>query len=137
MRASVLAVGALIVGALPQKASAGDLAYTCIIEAVYDLSDDGFLEKSGWDERFRDETFSVSRVTGEIIGGVVPTLLARSTHVLHPGDSEWSFRAMAVFRTNGYQLIQLIDVQEFLSGKIKPFVVSSMGGAGMVTGTCR
>ena len=76
--------------------------------------------------------FSVSRVTGEIIGEVVPTLMAKSTRVVNKGTTENSFKAIADF---GAQY-QLIEIQEFRTENIKPFVASSMGGAGIVTGTC-
>ncbi|WP_372694751.1 hypothetical protein [Immundisolibacter sp.] len=78
-------------------------------------------------------SFSVSRVTGEIIGDVVPTPMAKSTRVVNKGTKENSFKAVADF---GEQY-QLIEVQEFVTGEVKPFVASSMGGAGIVTGTCK
>jgi hypothetical protein len=81
----------------------------------------------------KGSAFSVSRVTGEIIGEVVPTLMAKSTRVVNQGSKENSFKAVADF---GEQY-QLLEVLEFRPGDVKPFVAASMGGAGIVTGTCK
>ncbi len=45
----------------------------------------------------KGSAFSVSRVTGEIIGEVVPTLMAKSTRVVNQGSKENSFKAVADF----------------------------------------
>ena len=128
---------------------AGDFAYTCQVKHIYDLSDSGDLEISVWEKDMKGSSFSVSRVTGEIIGEVVPTLMANSTKVINKGNEEYSFRSIAEFDAvnkpfssggedaDSTASIQLLEVQEFHSGSHKPFVVFSMGGAGIVTGTCR
>ena len=115
------------------NASAAALAYTCDVTHVYHLSDKGVLETSGLEKQMRGSSFSVSRVTGEIIGEVVPTLMAKSTRVVNKGSKENSFKSVADF---GEQY-QIIEIQEFREGSVKPFVASIMGGAGIVTGTCK
>ncbi|MEK6786340.1 MAG: hypothetical protein AABY61_12745 [Nitrospirota bacterium] len=112
---------------------AGPLAYTCTVTHVYTLTDSATIEVSGFEKEMKGSSFSVSRVTGEIIGEVVPTLLAKSTRVVNKGTKENSFKAVADF---GEQF-QLLEVQEFKPGAAKPFIASSMGGAGIVTGTCK
>ena len=77
--------------------------------------------------------FTVSRSTGEIVGKVVPTLMAKSTRVVSKGSKENSFKTVADF---GEQY-QLLEIQEFRESTVKPFVASSMGGAGIVTGLCK
>jgi hypothetical protein len=114
-------------------AHASPLAYTCTVTHVYTLNDSGALEISGFEKDMKGSSFSVSRVTGEIIGEVVPTLVAKSTRVVNKGTRENSFKAVADF---GEQY-QLLEVQEFMQGEAKPFVAASMGGAGIVTGTCK
>ena len=128
---SLLAVtGASTIGAT--------LSYTCVVKRVYDLSDTGELETSVWEKQMRGSAFSVSRVNGEIIGEVVPTLTAVRTRVVNPGTSKNSFKATAEFISdNAGSQIQLIEIQEFMEGESKPFVAASMGGAGIVTGVCR
>jgi len=118
---------------LVSNAQAAKLAYTCVIKAVYDLDDQGLLRLSAWNKDFGGDAFSVSRLTGQIIGTVVPTLNATSTEVINQGGSAWSFRAIARFEKN----LQLIEIKEFKKGENKPFVVASMGGAGIVTGLCK
>ena len=100
---------------------------------VYEPQDDGSLKTSNWDKLFKDKVFSVSRTTGEITGQVIPTLLADSTEVIHKGNNEYAFKAIAHFKKQ----VQLLEIEEFIQGKQKPFVAMSMGGAGIVTGTCK
>ncbi len=112
---------------------AADLAYTCQVTHVYEITPDGSLVTSSLEKQIKSSSFSVSRVTGEIIGEVLPTVLARSTRVVNQGSKEYSFKAVADFGEH----FQLLEVQEFREGAIKPFVASSMGGAGIVTGVCK
>ena len=112
---------------------AGERAYTCEVLHVYKLADDGSLVTSGFEKQMKGSGFSVSRITGEIIGEVIPTEMAKKTGVVNKGSERNSFKAWADF---GNQF-QLIEVQEFRKGTVKPFVSSSMGGAGIVTGVCK
>ena len=112
---------------------ASELAYTCKIKHVYELDKDGSLIASPWNKQFIGSEFSVSRVTGEIIGEVIPTLLAESKKVIHPGNTEYSFKTIANFKNQS----QLLEVKEFSKGDTKPFVAMSMGGAGIVSGVCK
>lgn len=130
-------------------AVASELAYTCKVLHVYDLEDGGSLRASNWEKQFKDGEFSVSRVTGEIVGTVIPTLLANSTKVINKGNKEYSFKSIAEFDavnkplSSGHEnakdtaSIQLLEVQEFRKGLDKPFIALSMGGAGVVTGICK
>lgn len=78
--------------------------------------------------------FSVSRLSGEIVGEVLPTLLAKTFGVSNTGSDEWSFKAFADFGQSG---IQTIDVFEYQDAELKSFVAQSMGGAGLVSGVCK
>jgi len=133
MNKSVITFLILLPTLLSVNAMAGELSYTCEVKHVYHLSEDGSLNISNWDKDMRGSSFSVSRETGQIIGEVVPTLMAKGTGVVNKGSTQNSFKAWADF---GNQL-QLIEVQEFKEGTIKPFVSASMGGAGIVTGVCK
>lgn len=119
-------------GLVVANAESAPLTYTCTVKNVYDVDDAGSLRTSGFETTTRRSAFSVSRQTGEIVGQVLPTLLAESTRVLNVGGTESSFKAIAEFKGQ----VQLIEVQEFHNGEAKPFVAMSMGGAGIVTGTC-
>jgi len=123
----------IILSIVSSTSVAGELSYTCKVTHVYALDDDGSLRISNWEKQFKDSEFSVSRITGEIIGEVVPTLLAHSTKIIHKGNREYSFKSIADF---GNQ-VQLIEIQEFAQKEEKPFVAISMGGAGIVTGLCK
>ena len=124
---------ALLLLFLSGNVAAGELAYTCEVNKVYKLTENSTLETSAFEKQMKGSSFSVSRVTGEIIGEVVPTLPATSTRVVNKGSSENSFKAVADY---GDQF-QILEVQEFRPGPIKPFIAMSMGGAGIVTGTCK
>ena len=112
---------------------AGERAYTCEVLHVYKLSDDASLRTSGFEKQMKGSSFSVSRITGEIIGEVIPTEMAKKTGIVNESSERNSFKAWADF---GNQL-QLIEVQEFRRSNSKSFILSSMGGAGIVTGTCK
>ncbi|MBW1994378.1 MAG: hypothetical protein JRI77_07985 [Deltaproteobacteria bacterium] len=112
---------------------AGELTYECVIKHVYVLNDSGRLETSAFENQFKGGSFSVSRETGKILGETLTTAVAKGTRVVNHGDKENSFRAVADFG----ERLQLIEIQEFKQGKAKPFVASSMGGAGIVTGLCK
>lgn len=132
-----------------QDSTSDELTYNCKVNHVYDLNNEGSLRISNFEKKFKDSEFSVSRVTGEVVGKVIPTLLARSTKVINKGNNEYSFKSIADFDAVNKPLssgsedekstasIQLLEIQEFRHGDIKPFVAISMGGAGIVTGLCK
>ena len=127
---------------------ASELAYTCKITHVYDLDDDGSLKASSFEKELEGSQFSVSRVTGEIIGKGIPTLMANSTKVINAGNKEYSFKSIAFFDAVNKPFskgdedpestanVQVLEIQEFREGDIKPFVAMSMSGVGIVTGLC-
>lgn len=128
---------------------AGELSYTCKVVHVYDLNDDGSLRISNFEKHCKGSQFSVSRVTGEIIGAPITTLLANSTKVINIGNKEYSFKSIAFFDavnkpfssggedSESTANIQVLEIQEFRDGDIKPFVAMSMSGVGIVTGLCK
>ena len=113
--------------------TAGRHSYTCEVLSVYDLSDSGILELSDYAEKMKGGSFTVSRITGHIMGEVLLTKLSKSTQVISRGSSENAFKAIANFDHQ----VQLLEIQEFHQGPTKPFVAMSMGGAGVVTGICK
>lgn len=129
----VRCLAAAVMLAFPSFAHSSPLAYTCTVEHIYTVSDSGAIEISSFEKDMKGSSFSVSRVTGEIIGAVVPTLQSKSTRVVNKGTKQSAFKAVADF---GEQY-QLLEVQEFTLSEVKPFIAVSMGGAGIVTGTCK
>lgn len=112
---------------------AGEQAYVCTVEHVYNVSDYGKLIESELDDEMEGARFAVSRLDGKILGEVLATPLAESTRVLNRGSASDSFKAVADFGDR----VQSLEVREFHEGEMKPFVVLSMGGEGIVTGVCR
>ena len=115
------------------SAIADSTTYNCKIKYVYSLSDKGLLNASNWQSDFESNEFTVSKSTGAIKGKTLTTIRAKETQVINSGSNENSFKAIAHFK----EQFQLIEIQEFKPGKNKPFVASSMGGAGIVTGVCQ
>ena len=102
------------------------------IKHVYTVTNSGELETSGFQNNFEDNTFTVSRISGAIIGQTLTTILANKVSVINPGSTENSFKAIAEFK----EQVQVIEIQFYSKVEQKPFVAISMGGAGIVTGIC-
>ncbi len=115
------------------NAVAGELTYTCKIFNVYDLSSYGYLKHSDLEKRFKGSEFIISRATGDIIGVSVPALLPRSTKIVIKGNDENPFRSVAEIRDG----VQVIEIDESVPGKEKPFIAISIGGTEIVTGLCK
>jgi len=132
-RITQLSIAVPILLAAWDVSEGGELAYVCTVEHVYKVSDYGKLIESEFDEEMEGARFAVSRLDGKILGEVLTTSLAESTRVLNRGSSTNSFKAVADF---GDQF-QILEVLEFHEGERKPFVASSMGEVGIVSGVCR
>ena len=115
------------------NAVAGELTYTCKIINVYELANYGSLRHSDVEKQFKDSEFIISRVTGDIIGVAVPTLLARSTKIISKDNGENPFRSVADIK-NG---VQLIEIYESVPDEEKPFIAISFGGTEIITGLCK
>ena len=128
---------------------AGNVLYECRVKNIYGLEDDGSLKISLWRKELKDIDFVVSRATGEIDGKYISTIMANSTKVINKGNESWSFKSIAEFDavnkpfSSGMEdavstaSFQLLEIQEFIEGDVKPFVAMSMGGTGIVTGVCK
>jgi len=112
---------------------AGELAYVCTVEHVYSVSDYGALIDSELHDQMQGARFAVSRLDGKILGEVLATPSAESTRVVNRGSRSDSFMAVADFGDR----FQSLEVRAFREGERKPFVASSTGPAGIVTGVCR
>ena len=147
VRSRNFAVGLLIVF-FNSAVLGGELAYTCRIEHIYDVNDQGKLETSWLNAKAKGSQFSVSRVSGAIVGPHLTTLLANSTKVINFGSEDYSFKTVAYFDavdklfSTGEETsehtgkVQVLEVQEFIMGKQKPFIAMSMSGSGIIGGIC-
>jgi hypothetical protein len=116
-----------------ESSIAGKASYSCAVEHVYAVDDNGSLSLSGFENTLKNGQFMVDRLHGTIVGDVLPTSLAYSTRVIKQGSSSNSFKAIADFGNE----FQVIVVKEFHDGLIKPFYSISTGGAEIATGTCK
>ena len=126
----LIAVGSLL---FVSSSFAGALSYTCVVTHAYSLSESGELRRSTMESEMKGSSFSVSRISGRIEGQVIPTMDAKSTRVVNNGSADSSFRAIADFETH----VQTLEVREFITGPVKPFVSLSKDTGGIVTGTCK
>ncbi|MFQ5685741.1 MAG: hypothetical protein ACE5GV_03695 [Candidatus Scalindua sp.] len=127
----IIALFVLLIVSL--NAVAGELTYTCKIINVYELANYGSLRHSDLEKQFKDSEFIISRVTGDIIGAAVPTLLPRSTKIVIKGNDENPFRSVADIRDG----VQLIEIYESVPDEEKPFIAISIGGTEIITGLCK
>jgi hypothetical protein len=115
------------------NAVAGELTYTCKIINIYELANYGSLKHSDLEKQFKGSDFIISRVTGDIIGRAVPTLLPRSTKIIIKGNGENPFRSIADFKDG----VQLIEIYDSVPQEEKPFIAISIGGTEIITGLCK
>ena len=113
-------------------ASGGPSSYVCVIKSISDISDEGLIASSGFEQQLKGGSFTVTRASGAIAGDTLTTVLAKDTYVVNAGSTDNSFKAIATFDGQ----VQTIEIKEFKDGDAKPFVALSMGGAGIVTGVC-
>jgi hypothetical protein len=133
MKVSNIAIIIFLIFLSSAICEAGDSEYQCVAKNVYEINNQGKLVFSSFQKQFAGSAFNVSKGTGAISGKVLTTDLAQKTRVINHGSKDNSYKAVAEFEGQ----IQLIEIQIFKEGSIKPFIASSMGGAGIVTGTCR
>ena len=112
------------------NAAAGELTYTCTISHVYELDNDGSLRSSDLEKQLKGSEFLISRVTGEIIGEVVPTLLSRSTQIMIKGSNGSPIKPIADFDYKP----QIAGINGFVPEQKKSFYAITMDGAGFITG---
>ena len=84
-QSAIMIALAVIVGLLATKTQARTDGYICVVEGIYDIDEQGRLETFYRPPEVM--TFSVSRVTGEIIGDAVSTERAKSTVVINRGTA--------------------------------------------------
>jgi hypothetical protein len=133
---------AVIAIAMPSVAHAGTDSYACEVKQALSLSEkDGMLspESSAIQNVVIGSKFSVSRITGQVIGETVGTETASSTKVLERGSIKNSFRSIADWADPNLatHAFQLLEIEEFVKGPDKPFLVFSSGGVGLRSGFCR
>ncbi len=112
------------------NAVAGERTYTCKIVNVYELGSNGTLKNSDLDRKFKGSEFLISRVTGEIIGVAVPTLLTRSSKIMIRNSDELPFKPLTDFDYKP----QLVETNVLDPEEKKSFYAISIDGAGVVTG---
>ena len=126
----------LIASLMISSLHAGDAHYDCTIKNVYEINDEGALvKKSKKIEDIYKGTFSISRLTGDVVGVTMPTTNASQKIVINPGNSEWSFKALSIYEHPNGNEFNGIEVLEYREGLEKPFYAISV--AGVISGTCK
>lgn len=138
MKFAITFVALACLSAVPPSIMASSNAYVCQVSHVYNLAEGETLKPSHTlAAAMNESSFSVSRESGQIIAdSAIDTSRAKKVTVLNRGSRKNSFKATADFGSfqNGTRPFQFIEIQEFESGRRKPFIL--MGDIGLVTGSC-
>ncbi len=118
------------------QSNAGEYSYECTIENLYQLKNNGELEKKSQIEQdfFQGNKFYVNRRNGQITGITLPTDIAKEVRVINRGSSKHNFQTIAVFENFSDDEWQVLSIEEFTEGKIKPFIAFAV--TGITTGIC-
>jgi hypothetical protein len=137
-----LAAHLLVSWLFANAVSAGTTDYACTITHAYQLAEIGTLETSPEYAKGKTaprQSFAISRETGAVAGksSDLDTALAKSTTVVHRGDNENSFVAVADFglSKSGTHAYRVIKIAEYIKGSEKPFV--AIRDLDIVSGTCK
>lgn len=116
-------------------ATAGPTDYTCVVRTASKLTIDGALAPDWTVKSLIGEKFTVDRVTGRIIGG--PLDNARmEIRLIDKGSGDMSFQAFG--QSTQLTHTSYIEVEEFQTGTVKPFVgMTTLYYPGVYTGTCQ
>jgi hypothetical protein len=126
----VLAAGMLvIIGSMSALAQAS--GYKCTIKRSLQLEKDGSTQPHHSADVYRNKEFIVDRASGRVLGDI--SYQVWNHQVLDTGSDEQSYKS--VYTSQGkYRHIDVLQVEEFREGAIKPFLL--MQGTEMHTGTC-
>ena len=118
------------------QANAGEYSYECTIENLYQLKNNGELKEASKiaKDYFQGDKFYVNRRNGQITGSTLPTDLAKEVRVINRGSSKHNFKTIAVFENFADDEWQVLSIEEFKEGKIKPFMAFAI--TGITTGIC-
>lgn len=117
---------------LPVAANAGPVSYSCEIEGFRGTV--GHPEVSqAWAELHADTTIAIDRTTGQVIHPGLGNINFDSINLIHPGDDERSFAAVAV--AGGGNTVFFYEVQEWVESDQKPFTI--VGRFNVYWGNCR
>jgi hypothetical protein len=106
---------------LPTKIVAGTDGYICTIGEIRELARAGsFISHKGIYSRLIGSTFSINRVTGQVIGMPFSTEAYREAKILDHGSQSNSFKLMIISHPPNIW-IKYIYVKEFQEGEDKPF----------------
>jgi hypothetical protein len=126
----VLAAGmVVIIGSMSALAQAS--GYKCTIKQSLQLGKDGSAQPLDLADTYRNKEFIVDRASGRVLGDI--SYQVWNHQVLDSGSDEQSYKS--VYTSQGkYRHIDVLQIEEFREGAIKPFLL--MEGTKMHTGTC-
>lgn len=119
---------------VPAISVAGPSEYVCTIKQELSVDDDGKLTpyknpiESG-------NTFAIDRRSGKIIGRPFNNSTAREVQVVTQGSGTRNFEVLSASSPTGKATTDLVIVQEWEKGHMKPFVGLSSGT--VYSGLCK
>jgi len=121
--------------------AAGD-TYTCSIQNLSKLSDNGFFVRHGWTANYMDREFTVERETGKVLR--TTALKERLNNfdkqhapvLVNAENRELPYVAFTFFEDSGrYALLEINDTLEYQDIKEKPYLYITYIGM-IMSGTC-
>ena len=128
--------GLLFLIATGTAASAAGPVYECEVLFEEDIGKNGKLEAGI--KLYVGRTFHVDRATGTVLGRVLSNSSYATRTVIDPGSEEQSFKLISISAevggTDGGHNAAYLEIKEFESGYLKPFILVNNGR--VLTGTC-
>jgi hypothetical protein len=105
--------------------------YKCNIKHSLQLGKDGSARPNALAEQYRKMEFVIDRASGRMLGGTASTTWRYE--VLDRGSDQQSYKAVYTSQA-GFLNIQLLQIEEFQDGPVKPFLL--VDGTKVHMGTC-
>jgi hypothetical protein len=131
MKHVIAGVTVFLLGVAPSQAQVPQ-GYQCTIKTSALVTDDGKLSVNSFTKIFVGRKFVVDVGSGRMIGDVSNHNAFGDPILINRGDKENGFKAVTVFKPN--PAIDVINVETFADGRLKPFVFTS--DTHVMTGLC-
>jgi hypothetical protein len=105
--------------------------YKCNIKHSLQLGKDGSAEPNALADQYRKMEFVIDRASGRMLGGTASAVWRYE--VWDRGSGQQSYKAVYTSQA-GFLHIQLLQINEYENGPVKPFLL--VDGTEVHTGTC-
>ncbi len=133
MRFILILAFTIVTAACADTVNAGEFAFQCTVKHTYELSKDGQLVVSKFNNTiYLNEKFAVDRQTGVVVGERIPMFVNRIHQILWGGGNGNSFKL--IYTSKDRNFAGYLEIFDWSEGREKPFVLKD--SATVLTGTC-